>query len=81
MICAYCGKPMEKGVLRSRDAAVWLPYEKRNALFGAAEFHKGAIELSGFSFLKGSTLVAYCCKACQKIVIDYATEQNAPPNA
>ena len=81
MVCPYCKKPIEKGVLRSRDAAVWLPYQKRNALFGAAELNKGAIQLNEFSFLKGSTLVAYCCKACEKIVIDYAAEQNTPPTA
>jgi len=37
-------------------------------------FHKGSVVLSELSLLKGSAVKAYLCRACKKVLIDYADE-------
>lgn len=69
MICPYCGKEMRFGVIESQHEINWKP--KKAKISGSAVFHKDAIVLSGFSFLKGSCVEAYCCDDCKKIIIDY----------
>lgn len=73
MICPYCNKEMRYGVIQSPHEINWKP--KKAKLFGAAEFHEGAIILSELSFLKGSCVEAYCCNDCKKIIIDYSEDK------
>lgn len=68
MKCPYCDEDMEQGVIQSQQEITW---DKRKHLFGGAGFHEGAIVLSEFSMLKGSTTIAYCCRKCEKIIIDF----------
>ncbi|KPU44152.1 hypothetical protein OXPF_23200 [Oxobacter pfennigii] len=68
MNCPYCGMDMEAGVIQSPHEINWLP---KKHFFGRAEFHKGSIILSEFSYLRGSAAKAYLCRNCEKIVIDY----------
>lgn len=70
MKCPYCDQEMEVGVIQSGGELSWYPGLKRR-LFGRAQFHRGAVELSGLSFVHGSAVMAHLCRECQKIVIDY----------
>jgi len=68
MNCPYCGVEMEPGVIQSPHEISW---KRKKHFLGRAEFHEGSIVLSELSFMKGSAARAYCCRRCEKIVIDY----------
>ncbi len=68
MNCPYCNEDMEMGVIQSPQEISW-KYKKH--FTGRARFHDGSIILSKLSFVKGSAVKAYCCRKCEKIVIDY----------
>lgn len=74
MTCPYCGKEMEKGVIQSPHEINW---KKKKAFIGRAMFHKGSIVLSELSYLSGSAVIAYLCRDCKKIVIDYSEDTEA----
>ena len=71
MRCPYCGKAMEEGLIQSPQELAWLPGRKR-PLLGRAQFHDGAGVLSELSMWKGSAVLAFLCRDCEKIVIDWA---------
>ena len=73
MKCPYCEKQMEKGMIQSPHELNWRSGEKRK-LFGASVLHPNSVVLSEFSYLRGSAVTAWCCQACQKVIIDYADE-------
>lgn len=75
MNCPYCGKEMEKGLIESQHEINWKSGEKRK-IFGASFFHKDSVILSELSFTKGSAVVAYLCRNCKKVLIDYADERS-----
>ena len=58
MKCPYCSNEMEKGYLQSRDGLGW--NEKERLIPALSEV------------LASRTVVAYRCKNCKKIVIDYS---------
>lgn len=64
MLCPYCGQDMNRGYIQNPHEINWKPNKAK--LFGAAEFHEGAIVLSEMSFFKGSCIEAHCCKNCKK---------------
>jgi hypothetical protein len=68
MTCPYCGKEMEKGVIDSPHELSW---KDKRYFFGRAEFHKGSVVLSDLNYLKGSSVDAYLCRGCRKVIIDY----------
>ena len=74
MNCPYCGKEMEKGVIQSPHEISW---QKKKSFIGRAMFHENSIVLSELSMLKGSAVIAYLCRDCQKIVIDYSENTEA----
>lgn len=67
MNCPYCTNEMEAGVIQSPHEINW---KRKKSLIGAAEFHKGSVVLSARSFIKGSSVSAYLCRHCSKVVID-----------
>ncbi|MCI9588089.1 MAG: hypothetical protein HFF60_09000 [Oscillospiraceae bacterium] len=71
MQCPYCGKTMEEGLIQSPQELAWLPGRKR-PLLGRAQFHDGAVVLSELSMMRGSAVLAFLCRDCGKIMIDYA---------
>ena len=75
MKCPYCGREMEKGLIESRHEINWKKRERRS-FFGNADFYKGSVVLSELSFIKGSAVVAWLCRECKKVVIDYADERS-----
>jgi len=71
MKCPYCGKETEEGVIQSPNEISW---QREKHLFGGAELHDGAVCLSKHSFFKGSSVVAFLCRDCGKIIIDIPKE-------
>ena len=68
MKCPYCDNEMEQGVIQSPHEISWT--DKKH-FFGRAQFHEGSVVLSELSFIKGSAVMAFCCKGCKKVIIDY----------
>ncbi|MBR4895062.1 MAG: hypothetical protein IKZ41_01430 [Clostridia bacterium] len=71
MTCPYCTCEMERGVIQSPHEIVWTK-EKRRSLFRKPRFlplAEGSVVLAEWS-LSGSTVEAFYCRACRKIVID-----------
>ena len=66
--CPYCGAEMEKGVIESPQEISW---KTRRHFLSRAKFHPGSIVLAELSLRRGSAVRAFCCRACEKIVIDY----------
>ena len=73
MKCPYCNIEMEQGFIQSPQEISWKKGEKR-PLLGRAQFHEGSVILSELSFIKGSAVTAYLCRACRKVIIDYSDE-------
>lgn len=68
MVCPYCGEAMEAGVIQSPHEISW---SRKKHILNRAELHEGSVVLSELSFLKGSAVKAFCCRNCQKIIIDF----------
>ena len=73
MKCPYCSKEMELGVIQSPNEIAW---QKDRHLFGRSDLHNGAVCLSQHSFLKGSSVEAWLCRECNKVIIDYASDKS-----
>ncbi len=70
MNCPYCQKEMESGVIQSPHEIAWTRKKRRyphnTRLFPLPE---GSVVLADRSWA-GSTVEAYYCRHCRKIVID-----------
>ena len=74
MRCPYCNKEMEEGIIQSPQEISWKKGIKR-PVFGRAQFHEGSVVLSELSLMKGSAVVAFLCRECKKVIIDYSDEE------
>ena len=74
MKCPYCNNEMEQGIIQSPHELNWKRGTKR-PLLGRAEFHEESVILSELSFMKGSAVVAFLCRECKKVIIDYSDEK------
>ena len=63
MDCPYCKKEMEKGYIQSRDGLGW----NRKKIF--PKVFSGTLTEQEL----GRTVIAYNCRECKKIVIDYSS--------
>lgn len=70
MICPYCGAEMEQGYLQGVNRVAWVKSPRKISLLPKA----GEIMLENNSF-KSFLLRAAICKACKKIVVDYADKK------
>lgn len=75
MNCPYCRAEMEEGVIQSPHEIAWIKGSKRHGI-GRADFHEGSVVLSELSFMKGSAVQAFLCRACGKVMIDFADEKS-----
>ena len=64
MQCAHCGKEMELGYIQSRDGLGW------NAKKRIVSALSGTFADQNL----GETAVAFRCKECKKVIIDYSDE-------
>ena len=70
MTCPYCQREMEAGVIQSGRGIVWTKKRRRYPFRARLlPLPEGSVVLADFS-LTGSTVEAYFCRACRKIVID-----------
>lgn len=68
--CPCCGEQLIQGYIQSPRPISWLP--KKLKIFTMAGFiGNDAIVLSEGKFLSASCIIAYNCKKCRKIIIDY----------
>ncbi len=74
MNCPCCSNEMQKGVVQSARE-VFFRTEPRSAwsLLGK----KGEVSLSEYNFTC-PTCTAYICRACRKVVVDYAEKSEYP---
>lgn len=68
MNCPYCNKEMEKGFIQSPHEINWSP---KKYFCNSSDIHSDMIVLGESNFIKGSSTIAYCCRFCKKIIIDY----------
>ena len=66
MICPYCEKEMEEGMVQSRYPLMW-----RKGLKRYRWNNKEDVTLSS-SLIYGAAVKAFHCRDCKKIIIDYA---------
>lgn len=69
MLCPYCNKTMEYGVIQSPTEISWC---EKKRFFACKDFNNiYALILSNSNFIRGSTIIAFNCTDCKKILIDY----------
>ena len=68
MRCPYCGFKMEKGVIRSDHEINW---SDKKYFFNRAQFHPSSVLLAELHFLRGTSVEAWLCRSCKKVIIDY----------
>ena len=75
MNCPYCKNEMEKGLIQSPQEITFIKGDKRK--FAEASFlNEDSVILSERSFIRGSATIAYLCRNCEKIIIDYKDGKN-----
>lgn len=70
MKCPYCSKEMERGFIQCRDGVNWT--EKKQLVAALSFLGKGCISLANGAADNSSTVYAYKCAGCKKVIIDYA---------
>ena len=73
MKCPQCQQLMERGVIQSSQEIAW---HRKKHLIARASFHKGSVVLSAMSFWRGSASIAYLCRECELVIIDYHDGKN-----
>lgn len=75
MICPYCGREMESGLIQNRYKLGWFPGTKRH--FSAnPDFYDGAVTLAEQRLMYGAACRAFLCRECGKVIIDIADENS-----
>ena len=72
--CPCCGKEMIRGEILSKVALQWREYYPSDwkAFFASPAFPpKGSVELSDCDGIFGARVIAWNCRECQIIYIDY----------
>ena len=75
MNCPYCNKEMELGYIQCRDGVTWTP--KKQLVAALSFLGKGSISLENGAADNSSTVYAYKCGTCKKVVIDYSADNQA----
>lgn len=60
---------MEKGMIRSDHEINWTD---KKYFFNRAHFHPNAVLLGRLHFFRGTTVEAWLCRSCEKVIIDYS---------
>lgn len=75
MNCPYCAKEMELGYIQCRDGVSWV--QTKSAIAALASLKRDSLVLaSGGGPFSGSTVEAYRCRYCKKLIIDYEHDSN-----
>lgn len=73
MLCPYCQNEMELGYIQCRDGVTWTP--KKQLISSLSFLGKGAVSLENGAADNSTTVYAYKCADCKKVIIDYASEE------
>ena len=71
MLCPFCGKEMEKGLLQSGSIMVWV--RKKHML--SLHPKEGEVLLDK-NYVTSCTVPFWICKACKKVIADYEIKTN-----
>ncbi len=71
MLCPFCEKEMEKGLLQSGSIMVWV--KKKHML---SLYPKEGEVLLDKKYLGGCTVPAWICKSCKKVIAEYKEKTN-----
>ncbi len=66
MLCPYCQKEMEKGLLQGGSILVWVKKKHHISL----NPREGEVVLDR-NYLSGPAVPAWICKACKKVIAEY----------
>ena len=69
MVCPYCGKETGTGFIQWRDGVTWTP--KKQFLPALSFLGKGAVSLENGAADNSSSVYAYNCNECKKVIIEY----------
>ncbi len=72
MNCPCCANPMDEGIIQSRDGLFWTAKPRPVAALPLGG--KERIDLSdgkNGGIFSGHKAVAFCCKSCKKVILDY----------
>ena len=81
MICPYCGREMEIGLIQNGQVIYWRPGTEKKRFLKDNAFQEGAILLPGSSFLFASRVKSFLCRKCGKIIIDCSENEGGPSSA
>lgn len=74
MKCQICNKQMEEGYIQVPTVRLaWSPKEKKKNMFARVAWQADSdeITLGSYGYFKGSKVLAYNCRNCEVVVIDY----------
>ena len=71
MICPYCNQELEKGTLRSRYGALYLPDDTSPPIVRLKKSIKKRKAIPLPPDLLSDWPVAYACRICKKIIVPY----------
>ena len=70
MKCPICGNEMEYCLIQSSSPVSWLKTKKRRFIY-SPKLYEGSVSLAVADMFRGSAVVAYNCRDCKKVIIDY----------
>ena len=77
MECPYCKQEMDLGFIQSRDGVYWVKTKRAssNALPPRRSKDVVPLNVGKVSYFNGGYAEAWLCRACKKVVIDYAPKK------
>ena len=72
MQCPYCGDDMERGVIQGRNQMVW---QKKPSRLTYSLHMEDSVILTQETWFRIPRVMAYLCRGCEKIIIDYEDEK------
>ena len=72
MKCPYCNEEMEQGFIENAAEISW---RKKLYHIPYARFNKVTVVLSESSFTRSAAVIAFLCRSCEKVIIDYKDNQ------
>ena len=71
MICPYCSRELEDGVIQSPQEISW---SRKPHFFGASFLHDDSVLLAPLTLFPSPRVTAWLCRECKKVIIEYDEE-------
>ena len=72
MKCPYCGNDMLQGYIQAADGVYWAEKLRPVAAIPILSGSMISLQSGETGAFTGHTAIAYRCKECKKVIIDYA---------